>query len=313
MNPSISIIIPVYNVEAYLEACLSSVLAQTRQPDEVILVDDGSTDTSGALCDSFASRCERIRVIHKTNGGLSDARNAGIRAAKSDYLLFLDSDDTIAADTIEKFLPHLCNHPDAVVGNILTLFPHKTVLEMHSVTDGKPTSGSAFLKKELVAGTMYYESYQCLYSRLFLVSKDLWFVKGLLHEDQVFTTVFFLKAEKIIPTDVVFYNHMIREGSITTQKDQTPNARSVVRICHILEKEAETIQDRQLRRLVLDHCVSLYYRAYIDAKLIDHPQIRMDIPFLKRNSYSQKNKARTLLYSMSQRIFYEAEKARRGK
>ena len=106
---------------------------------------------------------------------------------------------------------------------------------------------------------------------------------------------------------------MIREGSITTQKDQTPNARSVVRICHILEKEAETIQDRQLRRLVLDHCVSLYYRAYIDAKLIDHPQIRMDIPFLKRHSYSLKNKARTLLYSMSQRVFYKAEKARRGK
>lgn len=313
MNPSISIIIPVYNVEEYLEACLNSVLNQSCQPDEIILVDDGSTDSSGALCDAFSERSDRICVIHKTNGGLSDARNAGIRAARSDYLLFLDSDDTIAADTIEKFLPYLGSYPDAIVGNVRSLWPHKTAKKMHSVTGGKPMSGSEFLKSELTAGTMYYESVQCLYSKAVLVSRDLWFIKGLLHEDQVFTTVFFLQAEKVIPTDIVFYNHMIREGSITTQNDQTPNARSIVRICHILEKEAETIQDRELRHLVLDHCVSLYYRAYVDAELINHPQIRLDKQFLMRNSYALKNKARTLLYSISQRAFYRAEKARLGK
>ena len=93
MNELISIVIPVYKVEAYLSACVESVLAQTYQNFEVILVDDGSPDNCPAMCDAWAEKDSRIRVIHKENGGLSSARNAGIDAAKGDYLAFLDSDD----------------------------------------------------------------------------------------------------------------------------------------------------------------------------------------------------------------------------
>lgn len=93
MNPLISVIIPVYNVEAYLTECVESVLAQTYEQFEIILVDDGSPDNCPAMCDGFAARDSRIRVIHKENGGLSSARNAGIDAARGDYLAFIDSDD----------------------------------------------------------------------------------------------------------------------------------------------------------------------------------------------------------------------------
>jgi glycosyltransferase involved in cell wall biosynthesis len=93
MNELISIVIPVYKVEAYLSACVESVLAQTYQNFEVILVDDGSPDNCPAMCDAWAEKDSRIRVIHKENGGLSSARNAGIDVAKGDYLAFLDSDD----------------------------------------------------------------------------------------------------------------------------------------------------------------------------------------------------------------------------
>lgn len=93
MNPLISVIIPVYKVEAYLTACVESVLAQTWQNFEIILVDDGSPDNCPRMCDEFAARDSRIRVIHKENGGLSSARNVGIDAAKGGYLAFLDSDD----------------------------------------------------------------------------------------------------------------------------------------------------------------------------------------------------------------------------
>lgn len=93
MQPLISVIIPVYKVEAYLTACVESVLAQTYQNFELILVDDGSPDNCPQMCDAFAARDSRIRVIHKENGGLSSARNAGIDAAKGKYLAFLDSDD----------------------------------------------------------------------------------------------------------------------------------------------------------------------------------------------------------------------------
>ena len=93
MKPLISVIIPVYKVEAYLTACVESVLAQTYQNFEIILVDDGSPDNCPQMCDEFAARDSRIRVIHKPNGGLSSARNAGIDGAKGEYLAFLDSDD----------------------------------------------------------------------------------------------------------------------------------------------------------------------------------------------------------------------------
>ena len=102
MNELISVIVPVYNVEKYLRRCVESVLAQTYQNLEVILVDDGSTDQSGAICDEATKSDSRIIVIHQKNAGLSAARNTGIRAAQGELICFLDSDDWIEADTIQK-------------------------------------------------------------------------------------------------------------------------------------------------------------------------------------------------------------------
>ena len=98
----ISVIVPVYQVEAYLPQCIDSILAQTFRDFELILVDDGSQDRSGAICDEYAGRDERVRVLHKENGGLSDARNAGLEQAKGDYFLFVDSDDFIAPMMLEQ-------------------------------------------------------------------------------------------------------------------------------------------------------------------------------------------------------------------
>lgn len=89
----VSVIVPVYNVQQYLPQCIESILAQTYQRLEIILVDDGSTDGSGKLCDEFAQRDRRIKVIHKPNGGLPDARNAGTAACSGEFVLYLDSDD----------------------------------------------------------------------------------------------------------------------------------------------------------------------------------------------------------------------------
>ena len=96
--PEISVIVPVYNVERYLTRCIDSILAQTYQNFELILVDDGSTDGSGTLCDSYMKKDSRIKVIHKKNGGLSDARNSGIDAAEGEFLSFIDSDDWVRPD-----------------------------------------------------------------------------------------------------------------------------------------------------------------------------------------------------------------------
>ena len=93
MDEKISVIVPVYNVEQYLERCVDSIINQTYKNLEIILVNDGSTDNSGQLCDELAKKDDRIRVIHKKNGGLSDARNVGINEAKSDLIGFIDSND----------------------------------------------------------------------------------------------------------------------------------------------------------------------------------------------------------------------------
>lgn len=103
-EPLVSVIVPVYNVECYLEECLSSLLAQTYRNIEIILVDDGSTDGSGALCDSLAHTDSRIRVLHKQNGGLSDARNRGLREASGEWISFVDSDDWVSPVFIEALL-----------------------------------------------------------------------------------------------------------------------------------------------------------------------------------------------------------------
>ena len=104
MNDLISVIIPVYKVEEYLNDCVASVTAQTHQNLEIILVDDGSPDRCPEMCDAWAEKDSRIRVIHKSNGGLSDARNAGLDAASGDYIAFVDSDDYIRTDMLEKLL-----------------------------------------------------------------------------------------------------------------------------------------------------------------------------------------------------------------
>ena len=101
MNPLISLVIPVYNVEKYLDKCMESVLAQTYDNFEVILVDDGSTDSSGKMCDGYAERDSRVTVYHKQNGGLSDARNFGVEHCNGDLVSFIDSDDYVTEDYLE--------------------------------------------------------------------------------------------------------------------------------------------------------------------------------------------------------------------
>ncbi|UDE95155.1 glycosyltransferase [Carnobacterium viridans] len=123
----ISVIVPVYKVEKYLTSCVTSLMAQSYRNLEIILVDDGSPDRSGDLCDTLAAQDERIVVIHKPNGGLSDARNAGIETAKGDYLFFLDSDDTIHEETLEILWKNLKeNQVDISVCSYLAYFEGKT-------------------------------------------------------------------------------------------------------------------------------------------------------------------------------------------
>lgn len=131
-QPMVSVIVPVYKVERYLEQCLVSIVHQSYRNLEILLVDDGSPDNCPQLCDMWAQRDSRIHVIHKPNGGLSDARNAGLRQAHGDLVAFVDSDDWLALDMIEKMTDAvLRNQADMVVCRTLLLMQMDDLKNAH--------------------------------------------------------------------------------------------------------------------------------------------------------------------------------------
>ena len=170
--------------------------------------------------------------------------------------------------------------------------------------------GKTFLKEELKKKTMFYESVQSMYSKDFIKNNDLYFEKDLIHEDQLFTIKVLLLATKVLPTDITFYNHIIRENSISTKKDKSNNAKSIIKICYLVEELVKNLSDKELKNMILDHCVDLYYRVYLEANLLDKPSIRIKKEYLINNSFSKKNKLRTFLYN-NEKIFYMFEKIRK--
>ena len=216
----ISIIVPVYNVGQYLDRCMTSILQQTYRRLEIILVDDGSTDSSPAKCDAYARKDSRVRVIHKPNGGLSDARNAGLAVASGDYIGYVDSDDWIEPDMYERMHQACAAH-----GAQLAVCRYFCEYKDHTVAGGGgsvvPLSREALLEI-YISGHEEYVIYNSVWSKLFhrdLVSGAL-FPKGRNSEDIMYTTRAFCKVERAVYLDQCFYHYVLyREGSIMNEAD----------------------------------------------------------------------------------------------
>ena len=216
IKEKISIIVPVYNVEAYLERCVESILKQTYTNLEILLVNDGSTDKSGELCDKLALRDHRIRVIHKENGGLSDARNRGIDEASSNLIGFIDSDDYIDEDMYETLYRQMvaskadlsmCGHydvyhqiPEKQVAKIKTweLMPEEAIKMVMEAKILSVTAVNKLYKKAL---------FEQLRFRIGKIAEDAFIMVDLIHQ-----------CSKIVATNEKKYYYVHRENSITTQK-----------------------------------------------------------------------------------------------
>ncbi len=217
----VSVIIPVYNVENYLEECVQSVIKQTCGEIEIILVDDGSTDSSGKMCDDYAADDERIKVIHKINGGLGSARNTGIEASKGEYLLFLDSDDFLDRDAI-RILYKTAKENDLDM----------VLFEAESFIDGEVSDdvfiGDYQTYKEHINEVMSGE--ECLafslHNRDYLVSNCMRlyarriatfrYNEDIVHEDEDIGIYTFLLSDRVMRLDKPFYKRRYRAGSIMT-------------------------------------------------------------------------------------------------
>lgn len=219
MKPLISVIIPIYKVEKYLERAINSVLQQTYQNVEIILVDDGSPDRCGEICDQFAKDNARIVVIHKENGGLSDARNAGIDVAKGEYLAFLDSDDFFAHNFLEISYDTLTKTKSDI-----TLCQYQVVTgdEWERKEEEKVASFFCYSRKELL-----FNMYDAIHpdATYFIVAwnklykASLWegirFPKGKIHEDEATIYKIFDKVEKGTYIKTPLYAYFSAPSSIT--------------------------------------------------------------------------------------------------
>lgn len=216
-RPLVSVIVPVYKVEKYIETCLNSLINQTYSNWEAILVDDGSPDRSGEICDEYARHDSRFKVIHKENGGLSSARNSGTPKASGDYIFYLDSDDFLHAETLKRLTDLAIQYNADIVqcgfvrGNE-TEFPANLPAESISVYNNK-TIFTDFAAKIITCGKMYRRS----------VIGDIVFPEGLINEDDYTTWKFYYKADCIVITSLPYYYYTYNPGSIMSQKAKRPN------------------------------------------------------------------------------------------
>ena len=256
MSELITIIVPVYRVEEYLARCVDSILAQTYKHLEIILVDDGSPDNSGTICDSYAQHDDRISVIHKQNGGLSDARNAGIDRANGSYLTFLDSDDWIPEEYI-MYLYGLLKEAESDISlcNFLKttseILPVSTESEIITVL-----TNNEVLEKYTDLGDEFHPQMVMACGKLFKVElfKTIRFPVGRLHEDEFTTYKLFYYAKKTVLSTRPLYYYWQRDDSIMGLGFKTKNKLDYLdalaeRACFFHAEGRKALSDRTYKSL----------------------------------------------------------------
>ena len=214
-EPLISVIVPIYNVEEYLDKCINSILNQTYKNLEIILVDDGSPDNCPKMCDEYAKKDNRIKVIHKKNGGLSDARNKGIEIANGDYIGFVDSDDWILPTMYESLLSILLKYNADI--SVCELIRSKS--EEINIKKKKETivsySQKDYIKKffKIRSQSCEYYAWNKLYKKN-IVEEEM-YPKGLTSEDVLGTYKAILNSKTIVKTSEILYVYRINSGGIT--------------------------------------------------------------------------------------------------
>lgn len=301
----ISIIVPIYNVELYLEECLNSLYKLNIKDMEIILIDDGSTDNSYKIALKYKNLYpDFTKLIQKKNGGLSSVRNLGIKTATKKYVAFIDSDDFVDCKNFEKLLVDGNKKDlDVIVGNLMYYRDEKT---------GKPLFRSDIIKNcGTVNGIDFFcktfEKPKCFreevvasfYKREFLLKNNLFFTEGILHEDSEFTPKVYLKAEKIEYLDYPFYYYRQRSGSIMSKVTDKSNT-SLEQICYSLYEDYKICNSQKgkivLSKLIISYYKVILYRAYHKGVDVKEIQKKYRWFFNKLSGFKNFNFEETLLY-----------------
>lgn len=252
----LSIIVPVYKVRRHLQRCIESILQQTYTDYELILVDDGSPDNCGAMCDRFAQECDKVRVIHKKNGGLSSARNAGIAAARGEYITFVDSDDTVASGTYYYNMRILMSNPD------IDILEYPAVIHYES-----PQSSILSFKPEKVSGNdkifpdwIRRAGYEHCFAWNKIYKADLFlfvrYPEGETFEDTFVTPMLYEGCYNVYYSDAGFYYYYNNENSISNSYSFKSKYFLYRNFANLYNKVVNEYKMHEEARNILFHCVN---------------------------------------------------------
>lgn len=311
METTISVIIPVYNAENYLKRCLDSVINQTYKNLEIILIDDGSTDNSGEICDEYAKTDNRIKVIHKENGGVSQARNEGLRVATGEYIGFLDSDDFILHNMYENLIKQLeLNDADISICGFAKEI-EKGKFEPYFKYD----TDCVFDRDEALKNLLQNKYYSCSCSDKLLkrsLLDNIFFDENITHyEDLLFLWQVIKKAKTVAFTSNVYYYYTTNVGSATQSKFSLKKM-SMIDVCEYILEDSKSVSPEiyNVARTEFVRNNLMCAKAAVNSKFNDKASIcnlRLNVKnnlkhFL--NSYlSFGYKIRAVLISLSWRLF----------
>lgn len=263
MSKLVTIVVPIYNVEAYLDRCITSIVNQTYTNLEIILVDDGSPDNCPKMCDAWAEKDERIKVIHKENGGLGFARNSGMEVATGDYIFFFDSDDSIELTLVEKCIESVKEHnSELVIFGRNNVYDNGTV-EPRAVNVPTCVYEGERVRTDLLPYLFTYElgfgvsAWGKMYSLKMLRDNNLLFKseREIISEDSYFSLELFSKLTKVSVVPECLYNYYKRENSLSRAFKEGRQERNDV----FLGKCLDYIKEAQLPSKTAYHVMSRYH------------------------------------------------------
>ncbi|MBQ2857747.1 MAG: glycosyltransferase [Bacteroidaceae bacterium] len=284
-NIQVSVIIPIYNVEKYLQQAIESITSQTLKEIEIIAINDGSTDSSLDILTEQAKKDNRIRVISTNNNGLSITRNLGMHMASGEYIYFFDSDDILEKDTLENcYLKCKSQNLDFVFfdADCFTDSMEKDYTFNYQRTDkyeDKVYSGIEILRKQLEDNG--YRSSACLsfIKKEYLKKENLFFYPQTLHEDELFTFLLYLKARRVSLLKKTFFHRRVRANSIMTSSFSIRNVMGYLTVCRELYKESQIYNNKKKEKALLEKQIrtlisNIYFKATTNLPAKELDQIR---------------------------------------
>lgn len=301
---TLSFIIPVYKVEQFLNRCFKSLDEQDSDNCEFIFVDDGSPDESGKMLDAYVKmHPTNVKVIHKENGGLSDARNAGMRIANGKYCVFWDSDDSLVPEACKK-ITEILGKDDLDVLYLDTYWTYQSGFFQRGKRGFLPNytlPGIEALSQELRGGKYAAMAQLGVYRTDFLRKHDLYFKKGILHEDEHWSPRVMLCAEKIMRIEYAYYNYFIRENSIT----QSCNAKryyDLIDTVHELRTIYANCGNEEVEQYGRQYLAKLYMNAAAHL-IVAGEEYQPDASLYRNGMIGAKNKLKAILFEASPKLF----------